>query len=91
MLILMVGKDQQPQPRHRIYLVALILTILAIVVTYLIELSRNQADPFNLVALPLLALLLSLLAARAQPALGRRWFLRRCGTCLFRQARLYAL
>lgn len=58
----MVNKDEWPQPRHRFYLIALLLTILAVIATYLIELSQGKADPFNRVVLPLLALLLSLLA-----------------------------
>ena len=58
----MVDKDQQPQPRRRVYLVALILTLLAVVATYFVELNQNQTDPFNSVVLPLLALLFGLLA-----------------------------
>ncbi len=57
----MVDKDKQPQAR-RAYLIALPLTITAVAMTLLVELSQGEADPFNLVALPLLVLLFSLLA-----------------------------
>lgn len=84
----MVNKDEWPQPRPRFYLIALLLTILAVIATYLIELSQGKADPFNRVVLPLLALLFKSLSDRAlaactQPALGRGRLLRHCGACLF--------
>ena len=48
--------------RRNAYLLVLPLTIIAVVTVYLVELSQSSVDPFNLVALPLLTLLFSLLA-----------------------------
>ncbi len=61
------GDGTMPDParqsqRRNAYLLVLPLTIIAVVTVYLVELGQANVDPFNLVALPLLALLFSLLA-----------------------------
>ena len=61
MLRTMPDRDKLSQRRNA-YLLILPLTIIAVVVTYLVELGQRTVDPFNLVALPLLALLFSVLA-----------------------------
>ncbi len=57
----MAARDSHSQ-RRSTYLLVLPLTVIAVAVTYLVELGQSSVDPFNLVALPLLALLFSLLA-----------------------------
>ena len=69
MLTLMADGDKQLHPRRRAYLIALPLTLGAVLLTYLVELSRGAVDPFNRVVLPLLAVLLGLLAAAHAPRL----------------------
>ncbi len=58
----MTDKDNRPQRRYRAYAVVLLLTMGAVVATYVVELGQGKADPFNSVVLPLLALLLAGLA-----------------------------
>lgn len=52
-------KDSRPERRYCAYAVVLLLTMGAVVATYVVELSQGKADPFNAVVLPLLALLLA--------------------------------
>ena len=58
----MTDQDKRSQARHHAYTAVLLLTLAAVIFTYLIELSRGKADPFNAVVLPLLAGLLGFLA-----------------------------
>lgn len=62
MLSLMTDQDNGSQARRRAYASVLLLTLMAVILTYLIELSQGATDPFNAVVLPLLAVLLGLLA-----------------------------
>lgn len=70
----MLDRDDRSPPRHRVYLIALPLTIFAVVITFSIERGQGNTDPFNQIVLPLLALLLSLLAlGHWLRALSLRW------------------
>ena len=62
MLSGMTDQDKGSQARHHAYTAVLLLTLAAVIFTYLIELSRGKADPFNAVVLPLLAVSLGFLA-----------------------------
>lgn len=54
----MTDQDKEYPTRHRAYAIILLLTLAAVILTYLIELTRGVTDPFNAVVLPLLAVLL---------------------------------
>ena len=58
----MTDQDKGSQARRHAYTAVLLLTLAAVIFTYLIELSRGKADPFNAVVLPLLAVSLGFLA-----------------------------
>ena len=62
------------QTRHQAFVIALPLATTAVTLTYVVELVSRAADPFNLVALPLLALAFSALtAAHLMQVLPLRW------------------
>lgn len=60
-MALMSVNNNPPSLRYRAYLIALPLTSTAVIATYLIELRQGRTDPFNLMVLPSLALLLGLI------------------------------
>ena len=62
MLSWMTDQNKGSQTRRHAYSLVLLLTLAAVILTYLIELSRGRADPFNAVVLPLLAVSLGFLA-----------------------------
>ena len=69
------GKTPKEQPfRQRAFTVALPLATAAAALTYIVELARTAADPFNLLALPILAALFSVLtAAHVLRSVPQRW------------------
>ena len=53
-MLFLMATTRSPR-RHHTYTAILLLTLAAVVATYLIERSQGQTDPFNAVVLPLLA------------------------------------